>query len=411
MNPKNISIADFDYDLPENKIAKYPLAERDASALLIYKEGKITADIFKNIADHLPDNSLLVINNTKVIEARIRFQKITGGMIEIFCLEPDDRYADISAAIQQTKIVFWKCLVGGASKWKRGQILFKEITVNDQKIILSASFIEKKSDCFIIEFSWEPDYFSFAEIIHQFGVTPLPPYIKRDVEIADSERYQTIYALNDGSVAAPTAGLHFTDAVFQKLSFKNITKEFVTLHVGAGTFKPVKNETIQDHEMHAEFIEVNASAIHTLINNLDNHIIAVGTTSLRTLESLYWLGIKTVTNIDILEKELIVNQWDPYEMRTQEITVKESLNSLLDWMKKNDREILYTKTQLLIAPAYRYKIVNVLITNFHQPKSTLLLLVAAFIGDDWKKIYGHALQNEFRFLSYGDSCLLFCNNS
>jgi S-adenosylmethionine:tRNA ribosyltransferase-isomerase len=411
MDPKNISISGFDYFLPENKIAKYPLTERDASKLLVYKKGKISSDVFKNIPNHLPSDSLIIFNNTKVIEARIKFFKDTGGVIETFCLEPDARYADISSAMHQIRSVYWKCLVGGASKWKHGQILKKEIIAENQPIILSASFAEKLSDCFIIQFSWSPENLSFSEIIHHFGITPLPPYIKREAENSDNERYQTIYAAHDGSVAAPTAGLHFTDDVFKKISGKNIAKEFVTLHVGTGTFKPVKTETLSDHEMHAEFIEVHQSTINALINNSERNIIAVGTTSLRTVESLYWLGLKTILFRGIDLENLTVSQWDAYELAPGNISGKESLQSLIKWMKENDLTKLITKTQLLIAPSYQFKIVKMLITNFHQPRSTLLLLIAAFIGYDWKKIYDHALQNDFRFLSYGDSCLLSGDNS
>jgi S-adenosylmethionine:tRNA ribosyltransferase-isomerase len=411
MDPKNISISRFDYRLPENKIAKYPLPERDASKLLVYKKGEISSDVFKNISDHLPNGSLIIFNNTKVIGARIKFLKETGGVIEIFCLEPDARYADITSAMHQTKSVYWKCLVGGASKWRHGQILKKEIIANNKLIILSASFAEKLSDCFIIQFSWSPDNLSFAEGIHHFGITPLPPYIKREVEKSDDERYQTIYATHDGSVAAPTAGLHFTDDVFKKLSEKNIVKDFVTLHVGSGTFKPVKTETLSDHEMHAEFIEVNQTTINAIINNLERNIIAVGTTSLRTVESLYWLGLKTILFSEIDLENLTVAQWDAYELSSENISAKESLRSLLKWMKENNLTKIITKTQLLIAPSYQFRIVKILITNFHQPRSTLLLLIAAFVGDDWKKIYEYALQNDFRFLSYGDSCLLSGDNS
>jgi len=411
MNIKNISISDFNYSLPNTRIAKFPLHQRDDSKLVLYKKGKIFSDIFKNISDYLPGNSLLIFNNTKVIEARIKFQKRTGGIIEIFCLEPDERYRDISSAIHQTKEIFWKCLIGGVSKWKHEQILMKEITANNQSIVLSASFIEKLSECFIIQFSWSPENLSFAEIIHHFGTIPLPPYIKREVISEDSERYQTIFARHDGSVAAPTAGLHFTEPIFKKLTQKNIEQEFITLHVGAGTFKPVKAETLSDHEMHAEFIEVHQTTINSIINNLEKNIIAVGTTSLRTIESLYWLGLKTILFSPENLENLFVSQWDAYELSANKISVKESLQSLIAWMKKNKFDKIITKTQLLIAPSYQFKIVNILITNFHQPKSTLLLLAAAFIGDDWKKVYDYALQNDFRFLSYGDACLLFRDNS
>jgi S-adenosylmethionine:tRNA ribosyltransferase-isomerase len=406
MHPKNISIKNFTYGLPEEKIAKFPLAERDASKLLIYKNKKISESIYNNIAEYIPANSLLVFNNTKVVEARILFQKNTGAFIEIFCLEPHEKYADVSSAMMQQGKVWWKCLVGGASKWKPGQLLQKEIFFADKKLSLSATYIEKQTDYFIIDLSWLPLELSFAEVLHHAGLIPLPPYIKREVEELDSERYQTIYALHDGSVAAPTAGLHFTKNIFEQLAVKHIRKEFVTLHVGAGTFKPVKSETLESHIMHAEFIEVSVSAINTILDNAGN-IFSVGTTSLRTIESLYWLGVKAISNPDITINDLIINQWDTYELQAGAVYAKNALEALLIWMKKNQLQKLITKTQLLITPGYNFKIINGLITNFHQPQSTLLLLVAALVGDDWKKIYEYALNNNFRFLSYGDGCLLF----
>jgi S-adenosylmethionine:tRNA ribosyltransferase-isomerase len=303
-DPRNISINDYTYSLPEERIAKYPLAERDASKLLIYKEGEITEDFYKNISQHIPENSLLVFNNTKVVAARLLFQKLTGGVIEIFCLEPHEQYADITTAMLQKRKVLWLCLVGGVSKWKNGQVLEKKIKVKEiaslrlgrgsqeKEIILHAAYIEKRAETFVIELSWTPSELSFAEVLQFAGATPLPPYIKRAPEESDLERYQTIYAKFDGSVAAPTAGLHFTDSVFQQLKAKKIQTDFVTLHVGAGTFKPVKAASMQEHEMHAEFIDVPKTFIKNIINNLGNNIIAVGTTSLRTIESLYWLGVK-----------------------------------------------------------------------------------------------------------------------
>lgn len=405
MHPKNLSIADYTYLLSEDKIANYPLAERDASKLLIYKEGNIAEDIYKNIASHIPGNSFLVFNNTRVVEARLLFQKPTGGVIEIFCLEPHEQYPDITTAMLQHGKVLWQCLVGGASKWKHGQILKKIITPDEKEIILEAVYKEKRADSFIIELSWTPENMSFAELLHYAGAIPLPPYIKRKAEISDTERYQTIYAHFDGSVAAPTAGLHFTDTIFKSLAKKNIQTGFVTLHVGAGTFKPVKSETLETHEMHAEFIDVSKEMIETILQNLDNPVIAVGTTSLRTIESLYWLGAKqSIVN----SRELAsLGQWDAYEMEAQTISANEALLSLLQWMKKNNTERLVIKTQIIIAPGYKLKIAKALITNFHQPQSTLLLLIAALIGDDWRKVYDYALQNNFRFLSYGDGCLLW----
>lgn len=420
--PQNICISDYTYALPEERIAKFPLAERDASKLLICKEDEIAEDRYNNIAEHISKNSLLVFNNTKVVEARLLFQKATGGIIEIFCLEPHEQYADITTAMLQPGKVLWQCLVGGASKWKAGQILEKKIQQEGKEIVLLAKYVEKKQDAFLIELSWTPEALSFAELLHYAGAIPLPPYIKRAVEESDAERYQTVYAHFDGSVAAPTAGLHFTESIFNQLKEKDIATDFVTLHVGAGTFKPVKAGTMQEHIMHAEFIDVSKATIQNILANLDNNIIAVGTTSLRTIESLYWLGRKPElrsgevngTGPDSYRVPLSVSQWEPYESTEKNISVKESLQTLLEWMDKNKLERLLAKTQILIAPGYEFKIVNGLITNFHQPQSTLLLLVAAFIGNDlsseqpgWKKIYNYALQNNFRFLSYGDGSLLW----
>ncbi len=403
MNPKDLSIHDFTYVLPEECIAKYPLPERDASKLLIYDSGKINEDIYKNIDKYLPTGSLLIFNNTKVVEARLLFQKPTGGAIEIFCLEPHEQYPDITVGMSQKKKVLWQCLIGGASKWKRGQLLEKKIKGNKEEIILQARFIEKRSDSFIIEFSWNADI-SFAEILHYAGVIPLPPYIKREAEISDSERYQTIYAHYEGSVAAPTAGLHFSQNILERLKTKNIKTDFVTLHVGAGTFKPVKSETMKEHEMHAEFINISKKTIENISHSLSKNIIAAGTTSLRTIESIYWVGVK----IKFGEKNIsMISQWEPYDLEKFNVSAGEALQTLLDFMSKQNMERLVTRTQIIIAPSYKFKIANALITNFHQPQSTLLLLVAAFIGNDWKKIYDYALKNKFRFLSYGDGCLLW----
>ncbi len=412
-HPKGLSISDFTYHLPEEKIARYPLLERDASKLLIYKNGQITEDTYSHLDSHLPENSLLVFNNTKVVEARLLFTKSTGGTIEIFCLEPDERYADITSAMLQKGKVFWKCLVGGAKKWKE-EFLIKAIDNEQQNIELSAKIEEKRNDYFLIEFNWNAGI-SFAELLHHAGVIPLPPYLNRDAEEKDKSTYQTIYAKHDGSVAAPTAGLHFTEKLFEKLDAKNIQRTYVTLHVGAGTFKPVKAATMAEHEMHAEFIDVDASTIQQLIAYTDKTIVAVGTTSLRTIESLYWMGVKVSTKYEVGNKQmqddlyhspLTINQWDAYEL-PQDISVLDSLNSLLNWMKGNDLSRIVAKTQIIIAPGYELKVIKGLVTNFHQPQSTLLLLVAAIIGGDWKKVYNHALENDYRFLSYGDGCLLW----
>ncbi len=417
MHPKNISVSEFSYTLPEERIANYPLPERDASKLLVYKEGKISEDIYKNISDHIPSESLLVFNDTKVVEARLLFQKATGGVIEIFCLEPHDQYADITTAILQQGTVYWQCLVGGASKWKHGQVLKKIITSFEKEIVLEAIYTEKKAASFVIKLSWLPEQMSFAELLHHAGAVPLPPYIKRKPEKSDTDRYQTVYARFDGSVAAPTAGFHFSDAIFKKLKEKNIQSDYVTLHVGAGTFKPVKSETLEKHEMHSEFIDVTKVSIENILQKLDNNIIAVGTTSMRTIESLYWLGVKSrktefrsVTAQPEQSSGIHLSQWEVYDELEQTVSAKEALQSLLSRMKKNNMERIAAKTSIIIAPGYRPRIVKALITNFHQPQSTLLLLVAALIGKDWHMVYDYALQNDFRFLSYGDGSLLWMKN-
>ena len=404
-DPRTLSIKDFTYSLPEERIAKYPLEERDASKLLIYKEGSIAEDIYENIADHIPSKSLLVFNDTKVVEARLLFQKPTGGVIEIFCLEPHQQYADITTAMLQHEKVLWHCLIGGASKWKHGQILEKKIPHHTDELVLHARYIEKMPDSFVVELSWSDPSLSFAEMLHLFGAIPLPPYIKREVEQTDAERYQTVYAHYEGSVAAPTAGLHFTERVFESLKEKGIDKDFVTLHVGAGTFKPVKSETMQEHEMHAEHFTVSRTMIQNLLDHLDKKVIAVGTTSLRTLESLYWLGVKKA---DVRsQKSEEVFQWEVYDHAETAISANDALNYLINWMEEKDLDHFTAKTQIIIAPGYHFKIVNGLVTNFHQPQSTLLLLVAAFIGENWRKVYNYALDNNFRFLSYGDGSLLW----
>lgn len=445
-HPSLLHISDFTYELPDHKIARYPLEQRDQSKLLVWGSkqgferlgevsefsnevsGPIRENNYANIADELPSGSLLVFNNTKVVEARLLFQKPTGGLIELFCLEPADQYEDITTAMLQKGSVQWKCLVGGAKKWKEGSV---QLTVEAPSVggadagggvglRIEASKVAALPDCFLIEFRWEPAGLSFAEVLHLAGDIPLPPYLNRATEEADKERYQTIYAKHDGSVAAPTAGLHFTESVFSKLSEKNILKAYVTLHVGAGTFKPVKAEQMKDHEMHAEFIDVTKETIEQLLAHIEKGIIAVGTTSLRTLESLYWIGVKTIRNPAIASADLHVTQWEPYAAAGEitenksaqknipkEYTATESLQSLLNWMQKNNASRIITKTQIIIAPGYSFKIIRALITNFHQPQSTLLLLVSAIVGENWKKIYQYALANEYRFLSYGDGSILF----
>lgn len=425
MHPKDLSIRDFTYPLPEDRIAHYPLPSRDDSRLLIYIRGTLTEDRYRNIAAHIPAGSLLVFNNSKVIEARLLFQKPTGGVIELFCLEPAAPYPDITSAMMQQEKVYWKCMVGGASKWKRGQLLEKKIDNNNEELLLSASCIEKRADCFIIGFSWQPAHLSFAEVLHRAGAIPLPPYIKRNAETTDTERYQTIYARHDGSVAAPTAGLHFTDAVFNALEEKNIHSSFVTLHVGAGTFKPVKSDTMEQHDMHAEYIDVSRDTIEAILHHLHHTVIATGTTSLRTIESLYWLGVKCMEERmkddgkEMTDEEkqslqdtmLTLDQWEAYDHPQQDIPAARALQALLAWMDAAKTDRLLAKTGIIIAPGYRLRIAKALITNFHQPQSTLLLLIAAITGNRWKKIYDYALDHGFRFLSYGDGCLLWYDES
>ena len=408
MHPKDIRIVDYNYPLPEEKIAKYPLSERHLSKLLVYEAGKMREDTYLQLHEYLPANSLLIFNNTKVVAARLLFQKATGGGIEIFCLEPDEQYPDISTAMQQKGKVWWKCLVGGAKKWKE-PFLTKTISHNNNTITLQAKQISRGNEDYTIEFTWTDVNMSFAELLYHAGLIPLPPYLNRAAEISDQERYQTIYAEHEGSVAAPTAGLHFTPTIFNQLSNKNIRHQFVTLHVGAGTFKPVKTNTIAEHEMHAEFMEVSITLIDSILAQMPETIVCVGTTSMRSIESLYWLGIKTIQQPSIAIADLTIQQWDAKQENLAAINAVTALESLKNWMQKNQLKTLLTKTQIIIAPGYSFKICQGLITNFHQPQSTLLLLVSALIGTNWKRLYQHALDNNFRFLSYGDGCLILLN--
>lgn len=406
MRPQQFHIKEFNYDLPENRVAKYPLAERDLSKLLIYQDGNINENVYRNLDEYIPENTLLIFNNTKVIQARLHFKNSTGAKIEIFCLEPSEENHEPSSAMIQKTNVKWVCLIGRLEKWKD-----KIINLKTNDFSLNAEIVKQNGIEFTILFSWEPSHFTFAEILEKAGEMPIPPYLKRESEPIDASRYQTVYAAQKGSVAAPTAGLHFSDLIFKKLKAKNAITDYVTLHVGAGTFKPVKSETIEGHNMHSEWIEVERKSIENILNHISkneskNTIITIGTTSLRTVESLYWMGVKAHSNLEITIEELEVKQWDAYEIE-QNITVKTSLTSLLKWLDKNKIEKLICKTQILIVPSYHLKIANALITNFHQPSSTLLLLVAAIVGDDWKKIYNYALNNDFRFLSYGDGSILF----
>ncbi|HTH31861.1 MAG TPA: S-adenosylmethionine:tRNA ribosyltransferase-isomerase, partial [Lacibacter sp.] len=396
MHPSQLQIKDFNYELPDERIARYPLTERDLSKLLIYKEGKITEDIYRNLVEHLPADSLLLFNNTRVIEARMLFHKSTGSIIEIFCLEPAAG-VELTQAMMSQGSVRWTCLVGGAGKWKQ-QFLEKILTTPKGDVLLKAEKFKQEQGSFEIEFSWDNAHFTFAELLHFAGILPLPPYLQRQTEVADYERYQTVYAKQEGSVAAPTAGLHFTPLLLQQLQEQGIKKQFITLHVGAGTFQPVKSETMQQHNMHREWIEITTAAIEDLLKQLPNIVIAVGTTSLRGIESLYWMGVKALINPNATMEQLEVQQWDAYDLPQQDISAEEALQALLQWMRRNQLKQLICHTQILIAPGYNTRIASAIITNFHQPNSTLLLLVAALIGDDWKKVYAHAMENNFRFL-------------
>ncbi len=406
---ENINIEDFDYCLPSEKIAQYPLAKRDHSKLLIYKNSDIFQDIFYNINDHLPSESLLVFNDTKVIHARIIFKKETGTAIELFCLEPfpvgmDSHNKEMQIAFQQQENCEWKCLVGNNKKWKSGLL-----KIEKAKTTLYAEKIGQDNGNFIIRFSWKPGDLIFSEILEIFGKVPLPPYIGRDAEKNDEYRYQTIFAKYDGSVAAPTAGLHFTEKVFHELAESGIKIQFLTLHVGTGTFKPVTDQNISDHEMHEEHFSVSRLLLQSIIKQGKCPIFPVGTTSLRAIESLYWLGVK-----QILKKEnmFFLDQWESYELdenlptgQAGKITVEDALSVLLRKMDDLAVSQLKASTKMIIIPGYDFKIANGIITNFHQPHSTLLLLVAAMIGEKWKETYKYALENDFRFLSYGDCCL------
>lgn len=399
---EQIRIEEFNYPLPDERIAKFPLTKRDESKLLVYRNGKIDEAVFKQLSDYLPQRSMLVYNNTRVIQARMLFQKETGAQIEVFCLEPVIPH-DYALVFQQTESCSWLCLVGNLKKWKEGA-LHKTIRMDDKEVVLSAERIKTTGDSHLVRFSWNNPQVTFAELLDGAGILPIPPYLHRETRESDLQTYQTVYSKIKGSVAAPTAGLHFTPEVLAGLDAKGFTREEVTLHVGAGTFKPVKSEVIGDHEMHTEFISVRRSAIENIRTNL-GRIIAVGTTSVRTLESLYYMGRTLVNNPDATSEELVVTQWTPYN-DTEEVTAHEALTALLDYLDRNQTDTLLSATQIMIAPGYEFKIVKGIITNFHQPKSTLLLLISAFVNGNWKSIYNYALDNDFRFLSYGDSSLL-----
>ena len=400
---KHIRIAEYNYPLPDERIARFPLEKRDESKLLLYRNGEISESQFKHLPDFLPERSLIVFNNTRVIQARLLFNKSTGAKIEIFCLEPITPH-DYALVFQQTERCSWLCLVGNAKKWKEG-ILEKEITAGERKVILRAEKKKSYGESHLIEFSWDNQDLTFAELLDAAGILPIPPYLNRETEEKDLQTYQTVYSKIKGSVAAPTAGLHFTEDVLKELDEKGFVREEVTLHVGAGTFKPVKSETIEEHEMHTEFISVNRSSIERIKANAGN-IIAVGTTSVRTLESLYYIGVMLSRNPDATGDELVVNQWMPYDEANNQLSTDEALQHILDYLDRHKADKLLTATRIIIAPGYEFKVVRGIITNFHQPQSTLLLLISAFVKGNWQPIYDYALEHDFRFLSYGDSSLL-----
>lgn len=417
VDTKEIHISDYSYELADERIAKFPLAERDHSKLLVYNKGVVGEDVFYHLPEHLPEGALMVMNNTKVIQARLHFRKPTGALIEIFLLEPAQP-ADYEQMFQQTSSCSWLCLVGNLKKWKG-----ESLTITHGSLTFTATHKGEQGTSQLIEFSWSGGQ-SFAEVLDILGELPIPPYLNRETQESDKTTYQTVYSKIKGSVAAPTAGLHFTQRVLDAIDAKGIEREEVTLHVGAGTFRPVKSETIGEHPMHTEYIAVHRRTIERLLAH-DCQAIAIGTTSVRTLESLYYMGLKVLANPDIREEALHVNQWEPYgavpapneklegdgsNCDSEAFTGKPSpcvaLQALLDWLDRHGQTVLHSSTQIIIAPGYDYKIVKMLVTNFHQPQSTLLLLVSAFVHGDWHKIYDYALAHDFRFLSYGDSSLL-----
>ena len=399
---KHIKISEFNYPLPDERIAKFPLSNRDESKLLVYRNGEVNEDRFTSLPDYLEPGEMMVFNNTKVIQARLHFRKETGALIEVFCLEPIAPN-DYALSFQQTQKCSWLCMVGNLKKWKEGE-LKRTIEVKGKTITLTATRGECRGTSHWIDFAWNDETLTFADVLEAVGELPIPPYLNRETQESDKQTYQTVYSKIKGSVAAPTAGLHFTERVLKTLDERGIDREELTLHVGAGTFKPVKSEEIEGHEMHTEYISVNRRTIEKLIAH-GGKTVAVGTTSVRTLESLYYIGILISMNPEANQEELHVKQWMPYEPHPA-LTPVESLQNILDYLTRNNMEALHTSTQIIIAPGYEYKIVKKIVTNFHQPQSTLLLLVSAFVKGDWKKIYDYALSHDFRFLSYGDSSLL-----
>lgn len=397
-----INIDDYSYELPEERIAQYPVKERDQSQLLIFKGGKISKDIFRNIDSYIPADSLLVFNNTRVIRARLLFTKDTGATVQIFCLEPVNP-CNYESALVSTDQAEWKCLIGNLKKWKRGKIS-KNFRFMGRMHELTAEKVNELGDAWTIRFTWSPGELTFGDVIESAGQIPLPPYVKRDDEEIDYIRYQTVYSRNEGSVASPTAGLHFTNEVINSLREKGIKMAELTLHTGAGTFQPVRSSDLSEHEMHCEHYYIGKELIETLLNT-EHRVIACGTTSVRTLESLFWLGVKIIQNPLIYDNSLFTDQWEPYLTKTP-VTVKDSLKALIKFLDRRKITSIHASTRIMIVPGYEFRIVQGMITNFHMPKSTLLLLLSAWTGPEWKKIYRFALENNFRFLSYGDSSLL-----
>jgi S-adenosylmethionine:tRNA ribosyltransferase-isomerase len=419
METKHIRISDFNYPLTDDRIAKFPLAQRDHSKLLLYRHGEVGEDIFYNLPKHLPSGALMVFNNTRVIQARIHFRKETGALIEVFLMEPADP-TDYEVMFQTTGHCSWLCMVGNLKKWKEGP-LKRDFEIHGKHLTLSATMNRSKTTeksggtNYWIDFEWDNDQVNFADILESVGELPIPPYLNRETQESDKTTYQTVYSKIKGSVAAPTAGLHFTEKVLADIDARGIVRDEVTLHVGAGTFKPVKSEEIEGHDMHTEYIVVHRHTFERLLSH-GCEAIAVGTTSVRTLESLYYMGVKLVKHPDASEAELHVNQWEPYDLPHDDqglvlvdgkpVSVEQAIRNLLDYLDRDHLSALHSSTQIIIAPGYTYKIVKRLITNFHQPQSTLLLLVSAFLHGDWRKVYDYALSHDFRFLSYGDSSLL-----
>lgn len=406
MDPRNIEIADFHYELPEHRIAQYPLEERSESKLLVWKNDTIDDRVYREVSQILPKNTVLIMNNTRVVPVRLIFKNQHGARIEIFCLEPLG-YQTPHEGMMQCGQVEWKCLVGRKAKWKE-----PFLTLQIEDFTIHARMQESKDDTTHISFEWTPAHLSFAEMLNLIGEMPIPPYLKRASNKQDKTRYQSVFASEDGSVAAPTASLHFTDQLLSAIQQKGCDIHYLTLHVGAGTFKPVKSETIGEHAMHAEWMEIQLEFIEVILKSVidGRPVYCVGTTSLRTLESIYWMGVKCIVHPEILISELPVQQWESYEL-PQNYTVTEALQALIDKMKSVNQEQLVCQTAILITPVYRCRMIQGIFTNFHQPASTLLLLVASITGNQWKKIYAHALENDYRFLSYGDGCLLYLPQS